>query len=86
VAVVPELRGTGEGIRLVKHCLDYARQNGANRCYLFTMTAQDFFTRFGFEVCSLDDFEPAMHDCWQYIGNVEHEELRKMLTPMRATL
>jgi amino-acid N-acetyltransferase len=86
VAVAPSLRGTGEGIRLVQHCLDYARQLGAKRCYLFTMTAQNFFPKFGFEVCTLDDFEPAVREAWQYRGNVEHEMLRKMLTPMRAEL
>lgn len=86
VMVAPELRGTGWGVRLVERCLDYMREKGAGRCYLFTMTAMDFFPRFGFEACTLDDFEPAVREAWQYRGNVEHEVLRKMLTPMRATL
>ncbi|MEK7248696.1 MAG: GNAT family N-acetyltransferase [Chloroflexota bacterium] len=83
VAITPSLRGTGQGVRLVQHCLDYARENGAKRCYLFTMTAENFFTKFGFERCTLDDFEPTVRKSWQYRGNVEHEMLRKMLIPMR---
>ncbi len=86
VAVAQPLRGTGWGVRLVERSLEYAKGLGAKRCYLFTMTAEDFFPRFGFERCSLEDFEPSVRECWQYRGNVEHEELRKMLIPMRATL
>lgn len=86
VAITPSLRGTGKGIRLVQHCLDYAREGGAKRCYLFTMTAENFFPKFGFERCTLDDFEPAVLESWQYRGNIEHEMLRKMLIPMRAVL
>lgn len=86
VMVAPELRGTGEGVRMIKRALDYMRENGAKRCYLFTMTAEAWFPRFGFSVCSLDDFEPAARESWQYKANIEHEFLRKMLTPMRAEL
>ena len=86
VAVAPALRGTGWGVRLVNHSLDYARERGALRCYLFTMTAEGFFPRFGFARCTLEDFEPAVRECWQYRANVEHEMLRNMLVPMKATL
>jgi amino-acid N-acetyltransferase len=86
VAITPSLRGTGQGVRLVQHCLDCAREGGAKRCYLFTMTAENFFPKFGLERCTLDDFEPAVRGAWQYRGNVEHEMLRKMLVPMRAVL
>jgi amino-acid N-acetyltransferase len=86
VAIAPALRGTGWGVRLVRRCLDYAKELGSKRCYLFTMTAEEFFPRFGFERCTLDDFEPAVRDAWQYRGNIEHEALRQVLIPMRATL
>lgn len=86
VMTAPELRGTGEGIRMIKHALDYMRERGAKRCYLFTMTAEKWFPRFGFEVCSLDDFTSGARESWQYKGNIEHEMLRKMLTPMCAQL
>ena len=86
VATAPSIRGSGEGIRLVRRCLDYARELGAKRCYLFTMTAENFFPKFGFERCTLDNFEPSVRESWQYRGNIEFEKLRKMLTPMMATL
>ena len=52
---------------------------------MFTMTAENFFPKFGFERCALEDFEPAVREAWQYRGNIEHEMLRKMLIPMRLT-
>ena len=42
VVVAPGLRGTGEGDRLVRNGLGYARQRGAKRVYLFTMHAAPF--------------------------------------------
>jgi amino-acid N-acetyltransferase len=86
VAVAPSLRGAGWGVRLVRRCLDFARELGAKRCYLFTMTAADFFPRFGFQACSLDDFEPTVRESWQHRANMDHEALRRMLTPMKAAL
>jgi N-acetylglutamate synthase-like GNAT family acetyltransferase len=86
VMIDPALRGTGEGVRLAERCLAYARERGAVRCYLFTMTAPDFFARFGFERCTLDDFEPPARESWQWRAVTENEPLRKMLTPMRANL
>jgi len=86
VVVAESLRGTGEGVRLVEQSLAYARENGAKRCYLFTMGAVTFFPRFGFERCALDDFEPAVRDSWQYRGVSENEPLRQSLIPMRAVL
>ena len=84
--VAAELRGTGEGIRMIKRALDYMRENGAKRCYLFTMTAKAWFPRFGFSVCSLEEFEAGARESWQYKGVIEFEPLRNMLTPMRAEL
>lgn len=86
VMVAPELRGTGEGVRMIQRALDYMREQGARRCYLFTMTAENWFPRFGFEVCSLDDFEASARESWQYKANIEHELLRNMLIPMRVAL
>jgi amino-acid N-acetyltransferase len=86
VMTAPELRGSGEGVRLVKRALDYARGNGAKRCYLFTMTAEQWFPRFGFSACTLDEFDKAARESWQYRAVIEHERLRAMLTSMRADL
>jgi amino-acid N-acetyltransferase len=83
VVVSPELRGTGEGDRLVQTGLDYAREHGARRVYLFTMHAAPFFARYGFEPVSTDDFEPAVRDSWQYVGLTERPEILKQMVPMR---
>jgi len=83
VVVAPELRGTGEGDRLVRNGLDYAREHGAKRVYLFTMHAAPFFARYGFEPVTTDDFEPAVRDSWQYVGLTERPEILKQMTPMR---
>jgi amino-acid N-acetyltransferase len=86
VMTAPELRGTGEGVRMINAALDYMRDRGVKRCFLFTMTAERWFPRFGFEVCSLEDWTSGARESWQYKAATEHEPLRKMLTPMRATL
>lgn len=84
VVVAPELRGTGEGDHLVTAGLDYARQRGAKRVYLFTMHAAPFFARFGFEPVTTGEFEPSVRESWQYIGLTERPEILKEMTPMRA--
>lgn len=84
VVVAPELRGTGEGQRLVTVGLDYARQHGAKRVYLFTMHAAPFFARYGFAPVTTGEFEPSVRESWQYIGLTERPEILKEMTPMRA--
>lgn len=86
VVVDPSLRGTGEGNRLVRTGLEYAREHGARRVYLFTMHAAPFFARYGFQPVTTDDFEPAVRDSWQYIGLTERPELLSQMTPMRLQL
>jgi amino-acid N-acetyltransferase len=86
VVVGPSLRATGEGGRLVRRALDYAREHGARRAYLFTMHAGPFFARYGFEPVSTDDFESAVRDSWQYVGLTEHPEILNQMTPMRLQL
>ena len=86
VVVAATLRGSGEGARMTERALAFARDDGARRCYLFTMTAPEFFSRFGFRRCRLDDFEPAARESWQWRGVSGNEELAKVLIPMRADL
>ncbi|HEY5638723.1 MAG TPA: GNAT family N-acetyltransferase [Dehalococcoidia bacterium] len=86
VVVAESLRGSGEGARMTERALAFARDDGARRCYLFTMTAPEFFARFGFERCGLDDFEPAARESWQWQGVSGNEGLAKMAIPMRADL
>jgi len=86
VVVDASLRGSGEGARMTEHALAFARDDGARRCYLFTMTASEFFSRFGFERCRLDDFEPAARKSWQWQGISGSEALAAQVIPMRADL
>ncbi len=86
VVVAESLRGSGEGVRMTARALDFARDDGALRCYLFTMTASEFFARFGFERCLLDDFEPAARESWQWQGISGSGDLAAKVIPMRADL
>jgi amino-acid N-acetyltransferase len=83
VVVAPELRGSGEGDRLVRTGLHYAHEHGAKRVYLFTMHAAGFFALHGFAPVTTDDFEPAVRESWQYVGLTERPEILKEMTPMR---
>jgi amino-acid N-acetyltransferase len=83
VVVAPTLRGTGEGDHLVRTGLEYARDQGAKRVYLFTMHAAPFFARYGFQPVTTDDFEPEVRESWQYIGLTERPEILGQMTPMR---
>jgi amino-acid N-acetyltransferase len=49
VAVVPELRGTGLGIRLVEFMIAQAKVQGVSRLFLLTETAEGFFRKAGFK-------------------------------------
>jgi putative acetyltransferase len=50
--LLPALRGRGIGARLLRHCLDAARERGYRRCYLETMSvmhaAQRLYAKAGF--------------------------------------
>jgi UDP-N-acetylmuramate: L-alanyl-gamma-D-glutamyl-meso-diaminopimelate ligase len=49
LAVIPERRGHGLGWMLADHAVARAREKGARRLYLLTVTASDFFAeKFGF--------------------------------------
>ena len=86
VVVDATLRGSGEGVRMTQRALAFARDDGARRCYLFTMTAAEFFSRFGFERCRLDDFESAAQESWQWQAISGNKDLAAQVIPMRADL
>ncbi len=50
---LPELRGRGLGEKMLRRCLDAARERGYRRCYLETLTGMDaamkLYTRTGFK-------------------------------------
>lgn len=66
VAVAERLRGTGLGRRLTEEAIGLARQRGVQRLYLFTMTAERFFERFGFRRIHIDEMDPAVRESRQY--------------------
>jgi amino-acid N-acetyltransferase len=49
VVVEASARGTGLGATLTRRALAEAHTRGVRGVYLFTTTAEDYFTRFGFE-------------------------------------
>lgn len=50
---LPDVRGLGAGERMLRRCLDFAREAGFQRCYLETLAsmkqAQKLYRRLGFE-------------------------------------
>ncbi len=86
VVIAPETRGSGQGERLVETALAEARRQGVRRLYLFTMTAAPFFARWGFEPCTLDDFETAAQGSWQYRVMRMRPDVAAHITPMRMQL
>jgi len=54
VVVLPKLRGTGVGAALVASLIEQARSSGAERLWLLTTGAADFFARLGWVVVDRD--------------------------------
>ncbi len=86
VVVSPQLRGQRLGERLTEAALAEARRRRVARVYLFTMHAADFFARYGFRECELEEFEPAARASFQYQGVSRMPELRQRLKAMRLEL
>jgi arsenate reductase len=55
VAVDESLRGAGLGHRLTEDAIERARQLGVPTVYLLTTTAENFFSKFGFEQITRDE-------------------------------
>ncbi|MEP6590038.1 MAG: arsenic resistance N-acetyltransferase ArsN2 [Gemmatimonadota bacterium] len=60
VAVTPSLRGTGVGHRLIARILAEARALAVDRLWLLTLSASEYFHRFGFRAVSREDAPPAL--------------------------
>jgi N-acetylglutamate synthase-like GNAT family acetyltransferase len=83
VITSPELRGQGYGDVLVRTAFEEAERRGVTRLYLFTMDKAPFFARFGFERCTMEDFEPPARQCSQYEILRDHPDVARVLTAMR---
>jgi amino-acid N-acetyltransferase len=66
VAVRPELRGTGLGRRLVERALEAARESGARRAYLLTLTAERWFPRLGFTTITRDEVPASVRESGEF--------------------
>jgi amino-acid N-acetyltransferase len=66
VAVAERLRGTGLGRRLTQEAIALARRRGVRRLYLFTLTAERFFERFGFRRIHIDEMDPSVRQSREY--------------------
>ena len=86
VVVAPSLRGTRQGERLTRMALDEAERRGVRRVYLFTLHAAPFFARFGFQECTMDDFEASARESSQYRILLEHLEVAQVLKAMSLTI
>ncbi len=68
VAVVPGLHGQGIGKLLLERLIELARQDGIARLYLLTVTAPEYFTRFGFERASREEAPEALSASAEFNG------------------
>lgn len=66
VAVDPDRRGEGLGVRLTDAALALARTHGVHTVYLLTETAAAFFPRFGFRAIARDQVSPAVRQSIEF--------------------
>ncbi len=86
VVVHPSRRGRRLGDLLARTAIAEAQRRRVKRLYLFTGDKAPFWRRYGFEPCTMADFEPAVRRSWQYVGLSERPEIARILTPMRVNL
>jgi amino-acid N-acetyltransferase len=68
LVVAPSRRGTGEGVALLKHAEDHARQRGARALYLLTTTAESFFANLGYQRAPRDSAPAAIRATREFAG------------------
>jgi amino-acid N-acetyltransferase len=73
IAVDEAWRGRGLGDQVTRWVLEHAATLGIERLFLFTMSAPEFFARYGFADVTLDDFpeearQSAQHGAVQRFG------------------
>ncbi len=82
VTVQIDYRNRQLGERLVRNAIAEAQKRGIRKVFLFTMHAAEYFSRFGFHRCTLEDFEEAVRASFQYQGVSGTPELQARITPM----
>ena len=68
LVVAPDQRGTGEGVRLLRHAEAQARARGVRALYLLTTTAEPFFVKQGYARASRDEAPPAIRASREFSG------------------
>ena len=66
LAVAPERRGEGLGLRLARSAVALARARGAREVFLLTETAAGFFPRLGFEPVDRAAAPPAVRESVEF--------------------
>jgi len=84
VAVAPDSRGAGLGIRLAEHALAEARSQGATRAWLFSRRSGPFWQRLGFEPADRDALADALATTRQVRLFVETGQLQREVAWSRA--
>lgn len=68
VAVYPQSRASGLAQELVRQLLDLAYAQGIRQVFLLTMTAEEFFPRFGFQTVEREHVPQAMLSSAEFQG------------------
>ncbi|MCS6937617.1 MAG: arsenic resistance N-acetyltransferase ArsN2 [Roseiflexaceae bacterium] len=68
VAVDAAHRGRGVGAALVRAAVELTRRRGVRTLYLLTMSAADYFARFGFRTVSREEVAPAVQRSAEFNG------------------
>lgn len=89
VAVRPDLRGTGDGLRLARFALDRAADAGARQAWLFSRRSGGFWQKLGFTATTTDDLAAALPDAHQVrlfrsTGQLDREVAWHRPLPARA--
>ena len=66
LAIAKEFQGQGYGIQLYRTVLKMARKQGVSEIYLLTETAEDFFSRQGFNMISRDLVDAAVKESVEF--------------------
>lgn len=68
LVVVPDMRGMGLGIALLKHAENAARASGVAVLYLLTTSAEEFFARRGYARTARENAPTAIRTTREFAG------------------
>jgi amino-acid N-acetyltransferase len=68
LVVSAQRRGLGEGLALLNHAENQAREHGVRALYLLTTTAEDFFARHGYRRAQRDAAPAAIRGTREFAG------------------